>query len=409
MALAAIKSRIHIPEWVVLLGALVLISLASVGSLVLQLNAPDGPPLSSRAYGITGGLAVARWIEAMGYKTRVIENRPYRIADTIDLLFVLQPSATYALSAADNHERERWVLNGGTLVVAVQSTFNYAVTRRGPAQTSIGDLSTSGVFSMSVETAAVNNSDAKPKLVRIVRELNDTTTLSAFTTLGNNVLKTPDDATTLATRDGRVIAAMRAVGAGHVIVIASPYPFSNEGLDNENNAQLVLSLLSMVAPGSTIGFDEYQHGSRQATSIGSWMLSAPTGQATLLALILLAIYIVWTGRRLGRVFIPPELRIRRVPSEYVIAMANLARAAGQQNATLLQYRRTLKQRLGRPYRIDPALADADFVAQLASCEQSDGSPADKHLLTLLTSLQRGTHSRTEFIRLAREAAEYRKT
>ncbi len=392
-----------LPDWAILLGALVLISIASVASLALQLNAPDGPPLSARAYGVTGGWALARWVETLGYPTRMVESRPYKIPDSVELLFMLQPSSVYALGESDTKELMRWVHSGGTLVVAVQSNVDYPITRRGAPQTSRGDFTALAAFGITATTSGKFSASNTPQTVDIVGQLDSDAVLSSFSIRGSNELEAPNDATVLATLDGRVVAVSRYQGDGRVIAFASPYAFSNEGLDEDNNARLVLSLLGTVAGGSTIGFDEYQHGSRQATSITSWLVSAPAGQGTLLALLLLAAYILWTGRRLGRIFVPPELRIRRIPSEYVVAMANLARAAGQQNATLQRYNHSLKQRLGKPYRIDPILPDDVFVAELA---QSDAGVDGKRLLALLTSLSRGTRSRTEFVRLARDAAEY---
>ena len=84
-------------------------------------------------------------------------------------------------------------------------------------------------------------------------------------------------------------------------------------------------------------------------------------------------------------------------------MANLARAAGQQRPVLAHYRDWLKQRLGKPYRIDPSLTNDAFVAELA---RSDESVDAKRLLALLISLSNGARSRAEFVRLAREASEY---
>jgi hypothetical protein len=193
------------------------------------------------------------------------------------------------------------------------------------------------------------------------------------------------------------------LGKGRVVAFASTYPFSNEGLADESNGNLVLSLLRSVPAGSMVGFDEYHHGSRQVASIAAWMLTAPAGQAVLLALIMVGIYILWTGRRMGRVFVPPELRIHRQPSEYVVAMANLACAAGQRQATLQSCREWLKERLGKPYRIDGRLSDEDFVAQLAS---ADANLEPERLLTLLRALSRGAKSSAEFVRLAREAGEF---
>src|SRR5690349_9644063 len=84
-------------ELSILLGAFSLLVVAALISLALQLGAPDGPPLGARAYGVTGSVALVRWVHALGYETRIVEGRPYHLSDDMHLLFLLQPNAAYAL------------------------------------------------------------------------------------------------------------------------------------------------------------------------------------------------------------------------------------------------------------------------------------------------------------------------
>ncbi|HEY3340810.1 MAG TPA: hypothetical protein VGK81_02285, partial [Anaerolineae bacterium] len=224
-----------------------------------------------------------------------------------------------------------------------------------------------------------------------------------FEIRSGDTLTMPNDAQLLASLNAQPLIGMRRVGKGRVIAFSTIYPFTNEGLRDDDDARMVLNLLHLAPQGGIIGFDEYQHGSRQTASLMAWLVSTPAGLAVVLALILGVAYILWTGRRMGRVFVPPELRIRRQPSEYVTAMANLARAAGQSDATLLRYRDGLKQRLGLPYRINAALPDDVFVEELCKADPATDSTRLKALLLALT---RGHASRAEFVRLAREASEF---
>jgi hypothetical protein len=386
----------------VLLGTFGLLVVAAIGSLALQFGVPDGPPLSARGYGVTGSVALARWAEALGYKTRIVEGRPYQLPDDMRLLLMLQPDARYALNDSEQQELLRWVHAGGTLVLAEESDVSYPETRHGPAQASNGDTSALQAFGFGVDSTGLVESGGDARVV-MAKAFGDEPAGGSFSVRSADVLTVPVDARTLATVDGRPVIASRQVGNGLVIASSTTFPFTNDGLRDNADARVVLSLLHLAPAGGVVGFDEYHHGSRQTASILSWMVSAPSGLALTLALALVAVYVVWTGRRMGRAFVPPELRIRRQPSEYVTAMANLARAAGQSDYTLRRYRDTLKQRLGRPYRIDPALDDDAFVDELLKA----GAPVDAaRLRALLNALRRGTRSKAELVRLAREAGEF---
>ena len=392
-----------LPDWAILLGALVLLAIAAVASLGLQLSAPDGPPLGARAYGVTGSVALARWVEELGYTTRIVEGRPFRLPDEMRLLFILQPSAAYPLGEDDRSELLRWVRAGGTLVLAVQDDVSYPVTRRGPLQFATGDPAALDAFNMTLMSGVLPRGSITTTVLSTA--LGGSPTAGMLHLQSPDALDTPPDARTLARINGRVVAATSPMGAGRVIALATAYPFTNEGLADDGNARFILDMLRSVpsGTGTVVGFDEYHHGSRQTSSIPAWLVGQPAGQGVLLALTLLAIYVIWTGRRLGRVYVPPELRIRRQPSEYVVAMANLARVAGQHNAALAYYRDWLKQRLGRPYRIDPGLDDGQFVGELA---RADTGLDAARLLKLLNALRAGTRSCAEFVRLARETSEW---
>ena len=389
--------------WIVF-GAFGLLALGALVTLLLQLGVPDGPPLGTNAYGVTGGLALARWVEALGYPVHLIEGRPYRLPDDMRLLMVLQPDNQYPWQDAESEELMRWVRAGGTLVIAVQNNVAYPITRRGPPQVAGGDMTPLEALGFGLTAMGGFKPGATAVRLRQPFPLSTQPWTGDFQVRSTDTLSLPVDARVLASSGSMDIVASRRLGKGLVLAFATAYPFTNEGLADENDGSLVLSLLRSVPDGSSVGFDEYHHGARQSATIMAWMLTAPAGQALLLALVLLAGYIVWTGRRMGRVFVPAEMRIRRQPIEYVVAMANLARAAGQDRATLHEVRLWLKQRLGKPYRIDASLSDEEFTLQLAA---ADPGLDRERLLSLLRALNRGSKSPAEFVRLARDASEWR--
>ena len=389
-------------DLLILLGTLGLLAVAAIASLVLQTGDPDGPPLSTRAYGVTGSVALARWAEALGYQVKQVEGRPYEISDDMRLLFILQPNALYALSDAEQERLQAWVRGGGKLVVAVEYWVAYPVTRHGPEQYAEGAREVLQAFGFDLdEYGDINANDAVK--IRLTHPFATEPLGEDFAIRSGDTLSIPHDAQRLALMQAHPLIASRQVGSGQVIAFATVYPFTNEGLRDDNDANMVLNLLRLAPQGSLIGFDEYQHGSRQTATLLAWLFSAPAGLAIVLALGFGLAYILLTSRRMGRVFVPPELRIRRQPSEYVMAMANLARAAGQADAALLRYRDALKQRLGRPYRIGATLPDDTFVAELHKANPEIDSA---RLLNLLQALARGHVSRAEFVRLANEASEF---
>jgi hypothetical protein len=360
--------------------------------------------LSARAYGVTGSVALARWVGALGYDARVIEGRPYRLPDDMRLLFVLQPNAIYTLAEAEKDALLRWVRNGGTLVLAVEEYVSYPVTRRGPVQMATGDDAVLEAFDFQLSSSHASTVTGM-LTVTLQQPMFVQPMVGPFRVPAPDALSAPDDAVLLAAVGESPILASRQLGSGRVIASSTTYPFTNEGLRDDGNARLVLNLLRLVPPGSVVGFDEYHHGSRQTPSLLSWLVTAPAGQGALLALSLLVTYILWTGRRFGRVFVPPELRIRRQPSEYVLAMANLARAAGQRHAALMRYHDWLKRRLGQPYRIDPRLNDEAFVAELHAVNPGlDHARLARLLHELAEPRQR--LSPAQFVRLARDASEF---
>lgn len=385
---------------------LIAVAVLLVGAIVaagLQLGTPDGPPLSTRAYGVTGSVALARWHEAMGFRVKLVEGRPYRIPNDARLLYILQPNTRYAFTREDLATLRRWVEAGGLLALAFEREVSYPITRRGPVQYALLDESPLGAFGFDtalLETRQVTATLAQPLLATLPVGEFQWRHKSRDDALA---LEPPDDAVIHTRVDDGVVVASRHVGNGRVIVLAGAFPFTNEGLRDEANARLVLNLAGLIPAGSVVAFDEFHHGARQTPSLLGWMLSAPAGLAVALALALISAYIVWSGRRFGRPFVMPELRIRREPGEYALAMASLSRAARQRNAALLRYHIWLKRKLARPWRLDASQPDHRFVEELRAV----GAPVDyERLARLLNDLQRGATSDARFARLAREATEF---
>ena len=113
--------------------------------------------------------------------------------------------------------------------------------------------------------------------------------------------------------------------------------------------------------------------------------------------------LLFRGRGFGRpVPLPHELR-RRGALEHVSAMANLSRLAGHRHSVLLRYHQQLKRTLGRRYRLDPTLPDAEYVAHLVLYNPAIDGQA---LLVLLSRLQQQKIGENEMVHIATEAAKW---
>src|SRR5688500_3560161 len=96
---------------IVVLGSLLLAS-AIVAQLVAE-RTRSGPPLSSVDAGGEGALALAIWLEELGYRVERIEGAGTSLEAT-QLLFVLQPLRSF--DRAEAQAIRDWVARGGVLV-----------------------------------------------------------------------------------------------------------------------------------------------------------------------------------------------------------------------------------------------------------------------------------------------------
>lgn len=119
-------------------------------------------------------------------------------------------------------------------------------------------------------------------------------------------------------------AATRRFGEGEVIVLASTYPLTNEGLGEKNNARLA----TLLTAGGTrpLFFDEYHQGYARGGSM--WDRLNPGGRiGVLFALAAVAIVLVARSRRLGPPIPQPQVATARTGA-YIGQLAEVYRSAG---------------------------------------------------------------------------------
>jgi hypothetical protein len=205
----------------------------------------------------------------------------------------------------------------------------------------------------------------------------------------------------LGTRDAPLVAGLR-YGQGYVYLSAAVHPFTNQGLEYEQNAALVLNMLRRLPPGGRVLFDEIHHGYINPPSTGSAALSTPWGWAGLYAAVVLAAYLALTGRRFGRAVPLAEESARRSSAEYVESMAELFQRGGKRQYILAHYHAAFKRRLARRSGVNPHQEDDAFARDLARAQELD----EPRLLALLARLRAAHGDEAALLRAVAEADAY---
>ncbi len=349
-------------------------------------------PLENRSAQPLGAKALWLWLDEIGYQVSDRVTEEYAIPAGAELVIILEPLYFYPHLDEEMDALEAWVKAGGTVLIAGQGIetsrlfahFDFFDTYLQISQTSL-------LPGMPVLT--------NPP----VQEIPAGTGLY-FTTGRTDYLPLVN------TTQGPAIVSFPH-GEGQVFLSTTTTPFTNAGLKKPGNAELVLNLLDSVPARSLIWFDEWHHGRRPTLTDtgwegpGNWLRKTPAGHAVLYTTLVIFAWIGITGRRFGKPIAPPTETRRRTPLEYVTAIANLNRRAGNRAALLDHYHRQIKRKLGKRYRLDPALPDANYLAQLHKFNASLDIQA---LQTLLTQLRHPGVSESEMVRLANEAANWLK-
>ena len=199
------------------------------------------------------------------------------------------------------------------------------------------------------------------------------------------------------------VAAGVRVGGGHLWLVGSVFPFSNDGLRSGDSAVFILSLLER-ARGGHVTFDEFHHNlGAESSSFGiGEVFRGPLLLATLLGVAVLVGFIASSGRRLGRPL--PARSAARVPTalDDIDSMAQLFARSEQRGAVARRYADEVKQRLGGVTGVDAHLPDADFIAAIGGYG-SGRTAAAAQLLADCRALAAGRPGEAQLVDLARRA------
>lgn len=131
----------------------------------------------------------------------------------------------------------------------------------------------------------------------------------------------------------RALVAEREHGAGRVWLLSSAYPLTNQGLAHGGAAPLVAGLLHEVTDGGqrALVLDERAHGLAARRGVLGPVRAAGLG-TPLVALLLVALLVAWRGAVREGAPRPGRAAPRRAKEEFVVALGDLARRAGQHDA-----------------------------------------------------------------------------
>ena len=364
---------------------LALFAVLMAAVLALGASAPAGRRYDLNSGGPEGLLGLRLWLEEMGYRVGTTDGERFRLP-AADLLFVYPNQHHYTEEEAA--DLTRWVGQGRTLVVI------------GPAP---GDTALSEA--LGVRPQAGLRFDQAAELWQQAPLLPE-----APAQLGRLDLHRPLDLSGAApalpvvgTDGGQVTAAVRRLGGGTVWYLSTRHDLVNEALKDYSQAALVPALLRTVPAGGQVVFDTYHLvGPAQArtATLYDWLYGTPTGWATLFCLLVLLLYLLLQGVRLGRPLPALAETRRREAAEYVTAMAGLQRRARLGRTVAAYHKRRLKVGLSRRYSLRADLPDADFVLALTTAGHVD-DPTIERIHRLLTGLSGRSDEQT----LVRQVAE----
>lgn len=365
-----------------------LVLLLVLGAVVAQVAANrdaagrQGPILSSRDANSTGALALALWLERLGYRVTQLEGSRSSPDDTVRYLFVLKPANRF--SRADASAVINWIRRGGTLLYVPSIVPSFGSVGVGPGD-GLGAEINLGL------SGGLRGGDSAARPANAVLPFFETPPGSRFSVADPWTLDLKDSAWVplidlATTGTSQVIAAERRYGAGRVYAVASASFFDNAHLAEADNFALVLNALARGADERVVAFDEYHHGEMAAPDLVSALRVSPVGWAIAYAAIATFLFALWSGRRFG----PPVARVGqagRSAADYVTAFAGLLQhGPGARGATIAwaqaQYARLVRRELARAHGVRADLPAGDLARLLADRRPIDPVELAAHLVAL---------------------------
>lgn len=367
------------------IGILLLLVLVTVFAAMQTQAEQQNPPLSSLSSAPDGALALKLWLQELGYDVdeQILTN--FLPPEGVSTLLILEPQFP---NEVELQSLDDWVDAGGTVIAIGGQYGMYSLIdhyefdfKYLPDQSYTAALPTP-LFASPPSLALTN---VKPRVA---------------------LQSEREDVTALVTYQGDPILVSFEQGEGRVILGTIPDSFSNAGLKQSGNPELVLNILALASSQGAVWFDEWHHGLRNTSQIlgpGEFLRQTPIGHAILFGALVIFLTLLIQGRGFGRpVPLPQEIK-RRGAMEHITGMANLSRRAAHRSAVLLHYHQQIKRKLGQRYRLNPSLDDKEYVDMLSGYNPEIDKEA---LLKVLKRLKKKDISEAEMVDLAAKASKW---
>lgn len=346
------------------------LAIAALVVILLLAALVTTPPPEPVAYDLdashpTGLLGLRLWLTELGYDVQRTGGLRFDLPAATDLLFVYPNQLSY--SAAEATTLRAWVEHGGTLVLV------------GPAAEDRELIAAFGVRVASEQSNGNEQVQVQPLLPEghrvyprewyapgVTLDLSDAPQAVPVLALAE---RDSDHATLIERAASAPVVAVQAVGDGVVWHLAPGVDLTNLNLAEYAQGELLPALLRNVPAGGMVVFDAYHlfgfsRVGEQIATLQDWLYRTPTGWATLFALVVTSGYLLLQGRRLGPPLVTVAQTRGREAAEYVQAMANLHRRAGEHVEMAQHHHHRLKVGLARRHAILPDLPDDQFLQAL---------------------------------------------
>ncbi len=281
------------------------------------------------------------WLGQQGYQTGTIQGLGSLSNMSNETLFILNTQGEYAFD--ELYALDSWVRNGGTAVIALES--NQAA-----------QLSNYFNSKISWIWPPINKTQLKLPL------LNWPNSVGTLNLQANHKINIQCGRAAIHIGTcRRPILVSFGYGDGQIYFMSTVQPFTNKGLENSANAQLIENLVrNSSGKSGTIAFDE---GHRQGSPF--WFLSDPAGWAVFLLLLSTLFYILW------RAWTPKTSQVEPIPvpqvsemhesTQYLNKVAHAEKNMHGAKAIKEHYWQRLKRTLCQRFRLDPAMLDEQFL------------------------------------------------
>jgi hypothetical protein len=380
-------------EWV--WPAVLVLALIGVTLITVSVQAPEGQDSSagsSVSPAAGGTLALYLWLQAGGYPVARLDNAATfrdRLDET-DVLWVLTPQQPY--SDAQAQAVLTWVGGGGTLVLAAEGQ-GIGLGGTGDAlQRGLGLAFNPLLPAINATLALQQPVFAQPPVAAM--HINTSWTLN---------LPRPEVVPLVTAGRDPVLATWR-YGVGRVFVVSSAFPFSNAGLDRDLNGPLAWNLAGSSGRGRRQAFDEVHHG-YSGTDLRTLLLSQPRGWELIYALVVVVLFLVLRGRRLGPPLAAAAEGDRRGTMDYVLSLAGLFHRANRTEWAAARYAATFRRALAAPYGFDATAPPTVLAAQVAASHPQIAADDLRRVLERLDAAATATPrlSDAALLRLVQEA------